>query len=134
MFYLIGLGIDAILLVCLIISYRNKKRNEDCICDNCKYLTRKYKVGRSYNYECKKAVWTFDKDRYPITCADYKDKNNANQKEPEEHKIAVNQVSKNYSSEIALLNSQTLNHLAYQANLESLRTQLNTINQTIGRM
>lgn len=76
MFYLIGLGIDAILLVYLIISYRNKKRNEDCICDNCTHLKRKYKVGRSYNYECNKSVWTFDKDRFPITCADYKDKNN----------------------------------------------------------
>ena len=78
MFYLIGLGIDAVLLVVLIISYRNKKRNENCICENCKYLARKYKVGHSYNYECRKSVWTFDKDRYPITCGDYKDKNNAN--------------------------------------------------------
>ena len=133
MFYFIGLVIDFILIIGLIISYRSEKRNEDCICDSCKYLTRKYKVGRSYKYECKKSVWTFDEDRYPVTCADFKDKNNTNQENLEEHKTIVNQVSKNYNSETTLLNSQTLNHLAYQSTLADLRARLNTINQTIGR-
>ena len=132
MFYLIGLGIDAVLLVVLIISYRNKKRNENCICENCKYLARKYKVGHSYNYECRKSVWTFDKDRYPITCGDYKDKNNANQKnlDDEEEKSFADRSSEDYNKQItAFLNSQATMS-AYQSTLENLRTQLYIIKRT----